>query len=241
MEESLSHPTPKKPLQAFVTRRIQAERQQEVKMNHSHYAQPVTQQPVAKGRRIATIAVLAAMIVVLQTVASGFHLGPFPITLSLIPIIIGAVLYGPAAGGILGAVFGLVVVSAVVTGADAGGFVMFGIHPIITVLVCIGKSTAAGIVSGLFAQKICPKNFNLGVMAAAIAAPVVNTAIFALVLYSCFYGILLEWAGGANALTFIFTGIIGVNFLIELLLDIILAPVVVNILKAIRKNTVREA
>ncbi len=208
--------------------------------NSFNIQETVSNKPVTRGRKIATVAVLAAMIVILQTMASGFHIGPFPITLSLIPIIIGAVLYGPAAGAILGAVFGLVVVSAVVTGADAGGFVMFGIHPIITVLVCIGKSTIAGLVSGLLAQAICPKKFNLGVMTAAIAAPVVNTGIFVIVLYTCFYNILLEWAGGANAFTFIFTGIIGVNFLVELLLDIVLAPVVVNILKAIRKTTVRE-
>lgn len=190
-----------------------------------------------KGRRIAGLAVLAAMIVVLQTLASGFHVGPFPITLSLIPIIIGAVLYGPKAGAILGGVFGAVVVAAVVTGADAGGFIMFGIHPLITILVCLGKSIVAGWVAGLLFRAIAPKKFNLGIFSAAIAAPVINTGIFAAALYFFFYPVLIEWAGGeSNAFTFIFTGLIGMNFLIELLIDIVLSPLILKIIQVLRKK-----
>ena len=80
-------------------------------------------------RKLVGAAVLAAIIVVLQLVVSSIHVGPFSITLALIPIIIGAIVYGPGTGAGLGAVFGLVVCYAVVTGADAGGFLMFQEKP----------------------------------------------------------------------------------------------------------------
>ena len=53
-------------------------------------------------KKLVSTALLAAVIVVLQTVASGIRIGPFTPTLSLIPIIIGALLYGPLAGAFLG-------------------------------------------------------------------------------------------------------------------------------------------
>ena len=42
--------------------------------------------------RMVTLALLAALVIVLQTVASNIKVGPIPITLTLVPIVIGAVL-----------------------------------------------------------------------------------------------------------------------------------------------------
>ena len=53
--------------------------------------------------KMVTLALLAALVVVLQTVASSIKFGPIPITLTLVPIVIGAILYGPSAGALLGA------------------------------------------------------------------------------------------------------------------------------------------
>ena len=57
--------------------------------------------------KMVTLALLAALVVVLQTVASSIKFGPIPITLTLVPIVIGAILYGPSAGALLGAISGL--------------------------------------------------------------------------------------------------------------------------------------
>ena len=67
-----------------------------------------------KTRRLTGLALLTAIIVVLQVVASFVKFGPFTITLALAPIIIGAALYGAGAGAWLGAVFGVVVLIAFV-------------------------------------------------------------------------------------------------------------------------------
>ena len=42
-------------------------------------------------KKMVALALLAALVVVLQTVASGIKVGPIPITLTLVPIVIGAV------------------------------------------------------------------------------------------------------------------------------------------------------
>ena len=68
--------------------------------------------------RLTSLALLAALVVVLQTVASGIRIGPVPISLTLVPIVVGAILFGPAAGAGLGAVFGIVCLIAGISGAD---------------------------------------------------------------------------------------------------------------------------
>ena len=60
-------------------------------------------------QQIVGTAVLVALIIVLQTIGSGIHFGPFTPTLSLVPIIIGAVLFGPVTGLGLGFVFSAIV------------------------------------------------------------------------------------------------------------------------------------
>ena len=90
------------------------------------------------------IAVLAALVVVLQLLSSVIKIGTVSITLTLIPIVVGAAFYGPGAGAILGTVFGLVVYINSATGADYGGNMVFLANPFLCAVVCIGKGCPAG-------------------------------------------------------------------------------------------------
>ena len=101
-----------------------------------------------KTRRLAGLALFTAIVVVLQLLGSFIKVGPFAVSLVLIPIVVGAAVYGVSAGAWLGFVFGVVVTIAVVTGADQGGYIMFSARPVMTVLVCLIKGTAAGLVAG---------------------------------------------------------------------------------------------
>ena len=74
-----------------------------------------------KTRRLAGLALFTAIVVVLQLLGSFIKVGPFAVSLVLIPIVVGAAVYGVSAGAWLGFVFGVVVTIAVVTGADQGG------------------------------------------------------------------------------------------------------------------------
>ncbi len=95
-----------------------------------------------------TTAILAALVVVLQIVG-GIPVGPFSITLTLFPIVVGAVVLGPVPGLILGIVFGVIVSILSITGKDPGGQMVFAASPVLAWVVCILKGALAGLVPGL--------------------------------------------------------------------------------------------
>lgn len=72
----------------------------------------------ASAKTLTGISILAAVVVVLTVACNFIKFGPFSITLALAPIIIGSALYGKKAGGILGGVFGLVVLLTGLLGMD---------------------------------------------------------------------------------------------------------------------------
>ena len=193
-------------------------------------------------KKLAGIAVLVAIIILLQAVFGAIPLGPFTITLTMVPIVIGAALYGPFIGAFLGAVFGIVVSIQVVTGAaGAGSTMMLEYQPVITIVVCIVKGLVAGLVAGLAVKSLGKKNLYVGIIAAAILAPLCNTGIFTIALITIFRPLAEQWAQSADAAavaSFIMVSIIGVNFVIELTVDLILSPVILRIIQAIRLNQV---
>ena len=194
----------------------------------------------SKTQRLVGTAVLVALVIVLQTVGSGIRIGPFTPTLSLVPIIIGAILFGPVIGGVLGLVFSIIVLISVVSGADAGGAIMFAQNPIATVAIVLLKGTLAGLVSGVVVDKLSKKNMTVAVAAAAVTAPITNTGIFCIGVLIFFYDLISSWgqaAGFDSALIYIIMGLIGVNFIVELVLDLILVPVIVRVISAVRRTS----
>ncbi len=194
---------------------------------------------MSKSTRVLTgTAVLAAVVLILQFALGSIQIGPFTITLTMVPIIVGAALYGWATGAILGTIFGIVVVIQVITGAaGAGSTMMLELNPAATIIVCILKGMMAGLVAGLVADKLGKKNLWAGVLVAAIVAPVVNTGIFCIALVTIFGDLAKLWAGEASSVAmYILTSIVGVNFVIELLVDIVLSPIILRIISAVKKS-----
>lgn len=56
----------------------------------------------ANTKKMVQLAALAAIIVVLQMLSYSVKLGPINLTLVLIPVVLGAVMYGPKEGVLLG-------------------------------------------------------------------------------------------------------------------------------------------
>lgn len=177
-------------------------------------------------------AVLTALVVILQLLGSFIRFGPFSISLVLVPIVIGAAMCGYKIGGWLGFVFGVVVLLS----GDAAAFLSIDITgTIITVLV---KGLLCGLISGLVYKALEKFNRYVAVMVSAIVCPVVNTGVFLLGCKVFFMSAITEW-GLANGFTsvakYMFLGLAGGNFLVELAVNIILAPVVMRIIK-LNKN-----
>ena len=78
----------------------------------------------------------------------------------------------------------------------------------------------------------------VGVIAAAVACPVVNTGVFLLGCQFFFLPTIREWAamyGYENAGTYMILGFAGINFLIELCTNIVLAPVITQLIRQGKK------
>ena len=189
-----------------------------------------------KTIRLVSLGILSAIIIVLQVIATYFPTKPFAITLSLIPIIIGSALFDEKAGAFLGGVFSVVVITMCVIGADVGGAMVWNANPFMCVLVCMTKGVMAGYVSGLVYRLLNKKSPIAATFVVGVSAPVVNTGIFILGLVLFFRPILSEWSGGSDMLYYIIFGLTGINFLVELGVNMILCPGIVKILEAIKKN-----
>ena len=188
------------------------------------------------------LAMLVALVIVLQLFGGFFKIGPFALSLVLIPVVIGSIVLGPKGGAILGGVFGLVVVIQCATGIDVGGAILMSVNPFFTVLICMVKGIAAGFVPGVVYRAIVAKKqesntrMAVGAMVAAISAPVMNTGLFVIGLSTMFNSTLIEWAGGTNVILYIITGLVGVNFLIEFFINAVISPAISTVIKVTTKQ-----
>ena len=184
-------------------------------------------------KKLVLLAILTAIILVLQFVAAQIKLGTFSITLALTPIIIGAALCGVAAGAYLGLLFGFVVL---ITG-DAALFMAVNIPgTIITVLM---KGMLAGLISGLVYKLLERKNQFIAALSAGIVSPIVNTGVFfigCLLFFSDFCTQLATENGMTGNIFYVIAVLfIGGNFFVELAVNGILAGTIVTLVKNGRK------
>ncbi len=188
--------------------------------------------------RMAGLAILTAIIITLQVITTYFPVKPFAITLALIPIVIGAALYGPKAGAYLGAVFSVIVVLMCIFGVDVGGSMVWNANPLVCIIMCMLKGTLAGFCAGVVYNALSEKNSILAAACAAIVSPAVNTGVFILGMMLLFRPLLEAWAGGNDVVFYAVTGLAGINFVVELIVNIVLVPVVVQVVNAVKKNKV---
>ena len=181
--------------------------------------------------RTAQLGILFALVIVLQSIAS---FGVINICLCLIPITLGAMLFGWKSGMALGTTFGVVAAFWGIAGKDIFTLLLFQANPIMTIVICLVKGAACGIVPALLYKWLCGiKKLGKGkgifaAVVAAISAPIANTGLFAL---GCFVimddvtsvaaqlGVVME-----NFFVLLFLGLISFNFFIELAINAVLSP-----------------
>ena len=191
-----------------------------------------------KIKRMVGIALLMAMVIVLQFVGSMIPPigGTVSISLVLIPIIVGAAIYGPGAGAILGATFAVVTIINCITGADPGGAMVFQANPLLCILVVSAKSVLCGTISGLVYMVLRKVNAYVAMLCAAIICPVINTGVFVTCMMLWFKPVLSAWAGGTDVVTYVLTGLVLCNFLPEMILNIVFSPAGYQITRIVNKT-----
>ena len=180
-----------------------------------------------KTKKMVGIGLFTAIVVVLQLLGGGLRFGVFSISLVLVPIVVGAAVYGWGAGAWLGFAFGVTVLLS----GDAGAFL--AVDPLATVLVVLLKGTLCGLCAGAVYKLAAQWNKTVAVLCAAVVCPAVNTGIFLLGCQFFFLETVTEWAalyGYADAVSYMFLGLAGFNFLIELAVNLVLAPVITRLI-----------
>ncbi len=186
-------------------------------------------------RTLTLGAVLTALVILLQLAGSFVKLGPFSISLVLIPIVIGAATCGAGVSAWLGFVFSAVVLIS----GDAGAFLAVNIPG--TILTVLAKGTACGLCAGLAYQgilKLFHKEY-LAVLVAALVCPLVNTGIFLIGCLIFFMDTVAQWGqalGVNNVGEYMMVYLVGFNFLFEVGTNIVLSPLVVRLLNIRKKQ-----
>ena len=188
-------------------------------------------------KRMVGIATLCAITFVLQFWISGvlpkLPIGPggTAINLALIPVVVGAILYGPKGGLTVGLFLGVI---TLMPGQGAEGFYVNWYMTILAIILCLLKTGLAGFVAGVVFRLLKKYNFVVATVAAAIITPIVNTGIFILL-----YGVLIYiMTGEAYGVTFVaITVSVWIAFLIELGINAILGPSIASLIKILARNS----
>ena len=182
-------------------------------------------------RKVTYLAVLTAIVVVLQLVSSVVRFGMFSITLTLIPIVVGAAICGIKAGTWLGFVFGAVVLMLPETQAS------FAISIPGTVITVIMKGVLCGFAAAITFKLLSKINKTLGVFISAIACPLVNTLVYILGSFIFFYDSLEAQADGIGRSVFYFVVVgIGLNAIVEIIVSIVLSPTALKVINSVDKK-----
>ena len=184
-------------------------------------------------QKIVGLGLFTAIVIVLQLMGSFIRFGTFSISLVLVPVVIGAALYGAGAGAWLGFVFGVVVLLS----GDAAAFL--GVNALGTILTVLVKGALAGLLSGLVYKALENKNRTLAVALAAVTCPVVNTGVFLIGCKLFFMETITGWGealGYADVGNYIIYVLVGGNFLFELLFNAVLSPVILRLIRIGKKE-----
>ena len=192
------------------------------------------------ARNVALLGILIGLVIVLQLFASAIPMFGITLNFSLIPIALAGIMLGVLGGTIVGFACGLVVfITMAVLGQEPSTAFLFQTNPVILTIVCVGKTTIAGAVSGLIHRLIAKRNKAVAVGVSSMIIPVINTGIYMLgiVLMKSsvaeFLGMNVSTASVVFAVVF---GMIWLNFLLEVIINTIFAPTIYKIVKIIDKR-----
>lgn len=197
------------------------------------------------ARNVTLLGILTALVIVLQLFASAIPMFGVTLNFSLIPIALAGILVGWLGGAIVGFACGLVVfITTAVLGQEPSTAFLFQTNPFVLTVMCISKTTVAGIVSGLLYKLISKQNAFVAVSVASLIIPIINTGIYLL-------GIILMKDSAAQfmnldtfAVSLVFTvvfGLIWLNFVLEIAITTIFAPLFYRVIRVIDKNGVYGA
>lgn len=180
------------------------------------------------------LAMLVALLMIFCFTPIGFlKIGIVEITFNMIPVVIGAIVIGPAAGAFLGALFGAASFWQCF-GQSTFGTLLFGVNPFFTVLICFVPRILAGLIPGLIFRAMTKKKDNIAAyFVSAAVGSLTNTVLFVGGFCLLFKDTMLGMASdnGLSPLAFIATAFL-LNASVELVAN---TAIVAAVSKAVTK------
>lgn len=163
------------------------------------------------------LGLMVAIIVVMAFSPLGYLRTPgLTITFLTVPVAVGAIILGPAAGAICGAAFGLTSMAMALTGGSAFSAALMQINPFGLLFTCLVPRILEGWICGLIFQAAKRVSKNGAFLIASLSCPLLNTLFFMGSLVLFFYNTdyiqgIASGLGAANPLIFVilFVGIQG--------------------------------
>lgn len=183
--------------------------------------------------KLVLLAILSAIVAVLAYYGGFIKIGGFAsISLTLIPVVIGATLCGPLAGAWLGGIAGVMFFAT----PDAAFWMGLSVPG--TIITVIVKGVASGLCAGYVFKLLERFNRYLAVVVSAIVCPVVNTGIFLLGSLVFFMDAVSGGAAqeGISVGMYLIVFFVGLNFIFELIANIAVSPAIVRILDITKKK-----
>ena len=183
--------------------------------------------------KLVLMALLTALVAVLSYFGGFIKIGGLAsISLTLIPVVLGGALLGPLAGAWLGGVAGAVFFAT----ADAAFWFSLSIPgTVITVMI---KGILSGLCAGLVYKFFEKFNRYVAVLISAVVCPIVNTGIFLIGCLVFFLDTVNTMAAGEgmSVAGYLIVFFVGLNFIFELVLNIIVSPAILRIINIKKKS-----
>ncbi|MGN1060681.1 MAG: ECF transporter S component [Candidatus Coproplasma sp.] len=194
------------------------------------------------AKYVSYLGVLAGLVIALQMLSGFMVIRTTSFCFVLVPIVLGGIILGVTAGAILGGLFGVVVLVDALIGMDPFTLYLLGEQPVFTVILCLAKGVAAGVIPALVYKLIAKKNKYVGSIVAAILAPICNTGVFVVGAFFIMQPIMDYFASvgrdisGLNPAYIVFILLIGVNFFVELAINALLSPAIYTVNNVVTKK-----
>ena len=178
-------------------------------------------------KSIVITGLLLALEIIFQIIGNYLQIGPANLNVALVPIVLAGVLCGPISGAVLGFFNGIMALLSPSTIA-----IFMPIDPVGTVMACLLKCTLAGALGGFVFKFFKNKHQLMGLILISLLVPTVNTGIFCIMCLIFFRPFLESGVGNTfpNIGAFLVFGVVGWNFILELLTTAVLSPLIGMIL-----------
>ena len=195
--------------------------------------------------QMAQLAILIAIMFIFAFTPLGYlKIGLIEITFMVLPVAIGAIILGPAAGAVLGAVFGLTSFIQCF-GMSAFGVFLLSLNPILTFITCMVPRVLCGWFSGVLfrAMQKFDKTRVISYFVASLSTALLNTLFFMSALVMMFGNteLIQNLMGGRNSLWIFLVTFVGLNGVVEAIANTVLGGAIAKaVSKAVSHFTVKR-